>query len=285
MKQRSTSRDFLSTTRLSDELKRRSFFKAAFTLIELLVVIAIIAILAALLLPALGKAKFQAQRVNCASNLHQIAVALQVYVDEYRHYPVFGDAHRPPVPTDKRTVFWDYKILEYAGNHKGVFSCPAPRGTNNDVTINWTLLDIRSTVWPNRSYGYNAAGVGIERNGGTGGLQDGGKDSYSLGLDSTLEFGWGAAQFIFLAEARVVAPAQMIAVIDYEPAVDDDGDGDYHPDAIYALNLTAAHHRSGANGAFCDAHVEYAKTNVWKAAREKWNYDHQPHPTASPYFP
>src|SRR6266404_5749235 len=61
-----------------------------FTLIELLVVIAIIAILAAMLLPSLSRAKAQAKRIQCGNNLHQIGLALQMYVSDFHKYPYYS---------------------------------------------------------------------------------------------------------------------------------------------------------------------------------------------------
>jgi len=105
---------------------RNSDFWPAFTLVELLVVLAIIAILAALLLPVLGRAKEEARATVCLGNLHQIGLALQIYVQENNNQmPVMRDAPTDPAVAATNTFPTINQVLLTQLGNTHVLRCPS----------------------------------------------------------------------------------------------------------------------------------------------------------------
>ncbi|HEX5397963.1 MAG TPA: prepilin-type N-terminal cleavage/methylation domain-containing protein [Verrucomicrobiae bacterium] len=97
--------------------------RRGFTLIELLVVIAIIAILAAMLLPVLARAKETGRRISCLNNLKQLDLAAQVFVDDN------GGYYPPRSETDR----WPNRLYDNYGKTVKMLLCPSDTGTANTL--------------------------------------------------------------------------------------------------------------------------------------------------------
>jgi prepilin-type processing-associated H-X9-DG protein len=234
-------------------------------LTELLVVIAIIAILAALLLPALSSAMRRARQIHCVNNVRQLEVGLHEFVSDNHIYPLLGnDGH----DENGDRIYWintlghqldpNYKS-DFRLWNKGIWLCPGV--LSKDIPGNGFI-----------SYGYNAFGLGTNVN--------------ALGLGGR----FAAEHKPTVNESDIVNPSEMMAIgdgFDGNSSQIFAGEGllwrhGFYKMGVVETSMADPRHQGKANVVFCDGHVEspklqYLFEDTSDAALSRWNRDHLPH--------
>ena len=249
---------------------RGSESRRAFTLIELLVVIAIIAILAAMLLPALSKAKDKAKLISGLNNQRQIGDGVVLYVGDENYYP--GCL----LTASGFYYAWPPRLLPYMGKNRKVFYCPSANPNSQWNTNYNNSLGATPPGGPFDPYGISSTSrFSIGYN--DWGLREpnDSKNLGQLGMGGDIDVeGVGR-----IKESKVKRPSEMIMLADSKP----DGDFDANIDPKKPGEWPSNRHIGRRTViTFADGHAESPK-RVWVINprddfwRRRWNNDYLPH--------
>lgn len=258
--------------------------RKAFTLIELLVVVAIIALLISILLPSLKRAKDQAKAAVCGSNVRQMGIAMEFYLEDNNDfYP--GEHSTKGGSAGQSYITWAPRLRQYASMNEKLFWCPAadddtywqvkfgvrnPQRWMQGYGYQWDEKPLRASDHGDLfCYGYNSWGVseGCTNQYGT-----------SLGLGAEVDNPFNPGAWAVRRE-YVKVPAEMIAIADSQ--ADGNWDSAIDPEEWQQHEWPSSRHFGGSEVLFCDGHVIFQEqlklVEPVEWTRRFWNNDNLPH--------